>query len=359
MSFENTVNRSTWSHLTSSLVMVWCSRLIHCTKDEMTRHNLKHPTSSFRINTRRILFFVVCNISFRRCYLGNLHPNIRHFNASVLQSTRIVLVCHAFTWQVIIRAVTVRFIRSICNPITFICKEIEPPLYSRYYTETCNEMRDPSTRFAPRQHSSEEKLRGWRQSPIWPARYSNPRPLVPTADHLADVLVTNSRSKMEVPLTQVHGTNQSSISSCWSISFMASAGNCPVVGATTELSSWKVNLESEFTGQSKFHCTILDTFITCTLWIDDLAVSSANTWREIVSDRVQFSSRNFCQVQNSISIVWLIFSFLFSCHEKATEALCKGRIQTCLGVALVSEFSAWILLLTSSICCSLDSTKQR
>ena len=36
-----------------------------------------------------------------------------------------------------------------------------------------------------------------------------------------------------------------------------------------------------------------------------------------------------------------------------------GRIQTRLGVALVSVFSAKILLLTSSICCLLDSTEQR
>ena len=35
-----------------------------------------------------------------------------------------------------------------------------------------------------------------------------------------------------------------------------------------------------------------------------------------------------------------IFSFLSSYHEKATEALCIGRIQTRLGVALVSELSA-------------------
>ena len=41
--------------------------------------------------------------------------------------------------------------------------------------------------------------------------------------------------------------------------------------------------------------------------------------------------------------------YLSSCHEKATEALCIERIQTRLGVALVSEFSARILLLTSSI----------
>ena len=36
----------------------------------------------------------------------------------------------------------------------------------------------------------------------------------------------------------------------------------------------------------------------------------------------------------------LISSFLSSCHEKATEALCIGRIQTRLGVAFVSEFYA-------------------
>ena len=33
----------------------------------------------------------------------------------------------------------------------------------------------------------------------------------------------------------------------------------------------------------------------------------------------------------------MISSFLFSWHEKATEALCIGRMQTRLGVALVSE----------------------
>ena len=32
-------------------------------------------------------------------------------------------------------------------------------------------------------------------------------------------------------------------------------------------------------------------------------------------------------------------SFLSSCHEKTTEALCIERIQTHLGVALVSKFS--------------------
>ena len=35
----------------------------------------------------------------------------------------------------------------------------------------------------------------------------------------------------------------------------------------------------------------------------------------------------------------LSFSFLSSCHEKVTEALYMGRIQTRLGVAFVSEFS--------------------
>ena len=34
------------------------------------------------------------------------------------------------------------------------------------------------------------------------------------------------------------------------------------------------------------------------------------------------------------------FFFLSSCHEKATEALCIGRIQARLGVAIVSEVSA-------------------
>ena len=47
----------------------------------------------------------------------------------------------------------------------------------------------------------------------------------------------------------------------------------------------------------------------------------------------------------------LISSFLSSCHEKATEALCIGRIQTRLGVAIVFEFSVGLLLLTFSICC--------
>ena len=53
-------------------------------------------------------------------------------------------------------------------------------------------------------------------------------------------------------------------------------------------------------------------------------------------------------------LIMMISLFLSSRHEKATEALCIRRIQTRLGVALVSEFSAWILLLTSSICCLLD-----
>ena len=35
----------------------------------------------------------------------------------------------------------------------------------------------------------------------------------------------------------------------------------------------------------------------------------------------------------------LIFSSLSSYHEKATEALCVGRIQTRLGVTFVSKFS--------------------
>ena len=43
---------------------------------------------------------------------------------------------------------------------------------------------------------------------------------------------------------------------------------------------------------------------------------------------------------NTLSTVFSIPSFLSFCHEKAAEALCEGRIQTHLGVALVSEFSA-------------------
>ena len=41
-----------------------------------------------------------------------------------------------------------------------------------------------------------------------------------------------------------------------------------------------------------------------------------------------------------VDLMILISSFLSSCHEKAMEALCIGQIQTRLGVALVSEFSA-------------------
>ena len=64
--------------------------------------------------------------------------------------------------------------------------------------------------------------------------------------------------------------------------------------------------------------------------------------------------------KSKASATWpSISSFLSSCHEKATEAQCIERIQTRLGVALVSEFSGGVLLLTSSICCLLDSTKQR
>ena len=40
------------------------------------------------------------------------------------------------------------------------------------------------------------------------------------------------------------------------------------------------------------------------------------------------------------NLIDLISSFLSSCHEKAAEALCIGRIQTRLGVTFVSEFSA-------------------
>ena len=39
-------------------------------------------------------------------------------------------------------------------------------------------------------------------------------------------------------------------------------------------------------------------------------------------------------------LIDLISSLLSSCQEKAAEALCIGRIQIRLGVALVSEFSA-------------------
>ena len=46
------------------------------------------------------------------------------------------------------------------------------------------------------------------------------------------------------------------------------------------------------------------------------------------------------EVSEMVKAVILIASFLSSCHEKVTEALCIGRIQTRLGVALVSEFSA-------------------
>ena len=41
-----------------------------------------------------------------------------------------------------------------------------------------------------------------------------------------------------------------------------------------------------------------------------------------------------------LTIDFLISSSLSSYHEKATEALCVGRIQTRLGVAFVSKFSA-------------------
>ena len=40
------------------------------------------------------------------------------------------------------------------------------------------------------------------------------------------------------------------------------------------------------------------------------------------------------------SLMMMISAFLSSCHEIATEALCIGRIQTRLGAALVSDFSA-------------------
>ena len=55
----------------------------------------------------------------------------------------------------------------------------------------------------------------------------------------------------------------------------------------------------------------------------------------------------------------LISSSLSSYHEKAAEALCVGRIQTGLGVALVSKFFRLNFLLTSLSCCLPDSTKQR
>ena len=41
-------------------------------------------------------------------------------------------------------------------------KKIKSSLYSRYYAEACNELRDPSLHLAPGQHSSEETSQQWR-----------------------------------------------------------------------------------------------------------------------------------------------------------------------------------------------------
>ena len=49
--------------------------------------------------------------------------------------------------------------------------------------------------------------------------------------------------------------------------------------------------------------------------------------------------------------------FLFLCHRNATEALCIGRIQACLGVVFVSELSGRVSHLTCLIYCWLDSIK--
>ena len=45
------------------------------------------------------------------------------------------------------------------------------------------------------------------------------------------------------------------------------------------------------------------------------------------------------QKHHIIDLIDLISSSLSSYHEKATEALCVGRIQTRLGVTFVSKFS--------------------
>ena len=76
-------------------------------------------------------------------------------------------------------------------------------------------------------------------------------------------------------------------------------------------------------------------------------------------DSFQFSARLY-----GLYFIFSFFIFIFLSRESdggaMQYALCIGRIHihTRLRVALVSEFSAGILLLTSSIYCLLDSTKQ-
>ena len=50
-----------------------------------------------------------------------------------------------------------------------------------------------------------------------------------------------------------------------------------------------------------------------------------------------FTNSTVCFVRTTVVAV---FSFLSFDSEKATEAQCRRRIQTCLGVTFVSEFSA-------------------
>ena len=73
------------------------------------------------------------------------------------------------------------------------------------------------------------------------------------------------------------------------------------------------------------------------------AAAMARRWRHyFTSPKIEpkiSRTDNVVLNRNAILPIFAVFfSFLSSCHEKGTEALCIEQIQTRLGVALVSEF---------------------